>query len=57
MCRQSALEVERMTEQRQEEEAAWYRQQQLLLQAEEQRRKMMELEDKILTDQRTRYGL
>ena len=54
-CRQSALELERLTEQRKQEEEAWYRQQKLLMDAEEQRRKMLEVEEKKLTDQRARY--
>lgn len=54
LSRQSALELERMTEQRRQEEEAWYSQQQMLMDAEEQRRKMIEAEDKKLTDQRTR---
>ena len=53
--RQSALELERMTEQRKHEEEAWYRQQQLLMEAEEQRRRVLEGEEKKLTDQRARY--
>ena len=52
--RQSALELERMTEQRRHEEEAWYRQQQLLMEAEEQRRRVLEGEEKKLTDQRAR---
>ena len=52
--RQSALELERMTEQRKQEEEAWYRQQKLLMEAEDQRRKMLEVEEKKLTDQRAR---
>lgn len=52
--RQSALEVERMMEQRRQEEEAWYRQQQQLLEAEQQRHKIMEQEERKLTDQRTR---
>ena len=52
--RQSALELERMTEQRCHEEEAWYRQQQLLMEAEEQRRRLMEGEEKKLSDQRAR---
>ena len=52
--RQSALELERMTEQRKQEEEAWYRQQRLLMEAEDQRRKMLEAEEKKLTDQRAR---
>ena len=55
-CRQSALELERMMEQRKQEEGAWYRQQQLLMDAEDQRRKMIEVEDKKLTDQRARLA-
>ena len=54
-CRQSALELERLTEQRKQEEEAWYRQQKLLMEAEDQRRKMLEVEEKKLTDQRARY--
>ena len=53
-CRQSALELERLTEQRKQEEEAWYRQQKLLMEAEDQRRKMVEVEEKKLTDQRAR---
>ena len=53
-CRQSALELERLTEQRKQEEEAWYRQQKLLMEAEDQRRKMLEVEEKKLTDQRAR---
>lgn len=52
--RQSALELERMTEQRRHEEEAWYRQQQLLMEAEEQRRRVLKGEEKKLTDQRAR---
>ena len=54
-CRQSALELERLTEQRRQEEEAWYRQQKLLMEAEDQRRKMIDMEEKKLTDQRARY--
>ena len=54
-CRQSALELERLTEQRKQEEEAWYRQQKLLMEAEDQRRKMLEVEEKKLTDQRARF--
>ncbi len=53
-CRQSALELERLTEQRRLEEEAWTRQQALLMDAEEQRRKMIQVEDMRLTDQRAR---
>lgn len=53
-CRQSALELERLTEQRKQEEAAWYRQQELLLDAEAQRRQVIELEEQKLRDQRER---
>ena len=52
--RQSAWELERMTEQRRHEEEAWYRQQHLLLEAEDQRRRMMEVEERKLSDQRAR---
>ncbi len=52
--RQSALELERLTEQRRLEEEAWTRQQALLVDAEEQRRKMIQVEDTRLTDQRAR---
>ena len=52
--RQSALELERLTEQRKQEEAAWYRQQELLLDAEAQRRQVIELEEQKLRDQRER---
>ena len=44
-----------MIEQRKQEEGAWYRQQEQLMDAEDQRRKMIEVEDKKLSDQRTRY--
>ena len=53
-CRQSALELERMTEQRRHEEEAWYRQQQLLVDAEQQRREMISLEEQKLLEQRKR---
>ncbi len=53
-CRQSSLELERLTEQRRLEEEAWTRQQALLVDAEEQRRKMIQVEDTRLTDQRAR---
>lgn len=52
--RQSAMELERLTEKRRNEEEAWYRQQELLLEAEGQRRKLLELEEQKLTDQRAR---
>ena len=54
--RQSALELERLTEQRRHEEEAWHRQQELLQEAERQRRKMMEREEQKLMDQRARCG-
>ena len=53
-CRQSALELERLTEKRRSEEEAWHRQQELLLEAEGQRRKLLELEEQKLSDQRAR---
>ncbi|KAL5467429.1 hypothetical protein EMCRGX_G031650 [Ephydatia muelleri] len=52
--RQSALELERLTEKRRHEEEAWHRQQELLLEAEGQRRKLLELEEQKLSDQRAR---
>ena len=54
LCRQGALEMERLRETRRAEEEAWFRQQQLLLEAEEERRKTLSLEDTRLTNQRAR---
>ena len=56
-CRQSALQLERLTEQRRQEEEAWHRQQEQLLEAESQRRRLIALEEDKLADQRSRCVL
>ena len=48
--------MEHMAEQRKHEEEAWYRLQEMLQEAEQQRRQIIELEEKKLKDQRTRFS-